>query len=560
MAFYALLLLGALGLFLGHANPFLHIPLVVLCYPFVLCVLAMRAKRPFFHGMWMGTLGASAALYWVALPVHNFGGLPWVLAVPCVIVLGMYIGLWGGAFASLLTRLKVLPPWLLCAAAGLLWYTLEWVRGWLFTGFPWLSLSSAFAPWPEFIQGASALGMYGLSGLYATIACFFALAMTTRTKKPFWVGLICLALLYAAGYDRVLGTASFPQVIPTAEKERQTVLPSALTPSPFKMGALGQNVGDMGDGTGHTNPQNIPQDAFSLVLIQGNIPQNIKWEPKYQLSTLQKYAELSKNAVAELGSQGIGTDLVIWPETAMPFHYQAQEVYAPALRNFVKEQNVALLFGGPGFKRQGQNVDLFNRAFFIERNGADKGYYDKEHLVPFGEYVPPFLDFKFLEGILQGIGGFKPGTEQSPFLLELPGQPSPRNALLGMLICYEAIFPELARARVAHGATVLINISNDAWYGTSSAPRQHLHLSLIRAVEQGRFMARATNTGYSVFIDPVGRTSGETALFVDTTTHAWVLAKNGHTLYFYLHPYLPVAALILLALLGIVALRRTPHH
>lgn len=556
MAFYALLLFGALGLFLGHANPFLHIPLVVLCYPFVLCVLAVRARRPFFHGMWMGTLGASAALYWVALPVHNFGALPWVLAVPCVVVLGMYIGLWGGVFASLLSRLKVLPPWLLCVAAGLVWYVLEWLRGWLFTGFPWLSLSSAFAPWPEFIQGASVLGMYGLSGLYAAIACMFALAMTTKTKKPFWLGLICLALVYAAGYDRVTGTPSFPQV---EAMENNAALPSALTPSPFKMGTLGQRIVDMGETAEHTK-QNIPQDAFSLVLIQGNIPQNVKWETAYQLATLQKYAELSKNAVAELATKGIGTDLILWPETAMPFHYQVHEAYAPALRNFVKEQNVALLFGGPGFKRQGDSVDLFNRAFFIEKNGADKGYYDKEHLVPFGEYVPPFLDFKFLEGIMQGIGGFKPGTEQSPFLLELPGQPSQRNALLGMLICYEAIFPELARARVARGATLLINISNDAWYGTSSAPRQHLHLSLMRAVEQSRFMPRATNTGYSIFIDPVGRTTGETPLFVDTTAQAWVLAKKGHTLYFYLHPYLPVAALVLLALLGMVALRRTPHQ
>ncbi len=552
MAFYAILLLGAIGLFLGHANPFLHIPLLVLCYPFVLCFLAMRAKRPFFHGMWMGCLGSAAALYWVALPVHNFGGLPWVLAIPCAIILGMYMGLWGGVFASLLCRFKTLPPALLCLTAGLLWYTLEWIRGWLFTGFPWLSLSSAFAPWPEFVQGASVLGMYGLSGLYAGLACLFALALATKTKKPFWMAIIGLSLLFAAGYDRVAGIPTFPQV---AAMPEEPVLPTELTPSPYKMGALSQNMGIPAQGK-----DNIPQDAFSFVLIQGNIAQNIKWEAQYQLNTLQKYAQLTKDTVESLKAQGIGADLVIWPETAMPFHYQEHEVLAPSLRNFVKSLDVALVFGGPGFRRQTESVDLFNRAFFVEKNGADKGYYDKEHLVPFGEYVPPFLNFKFLEGLMQGIGGFKPGTEQSPFLLELPGQPSPRNALLGMLICYEAIFPELARARVAKGATVFLNISNDAWYSYSSAPRQHLHLSLMRAVEQGRFMARATNTGYSVFIDPAGRMAEETALFADAGTQAWVLAKNGHTLYFYLHPFLPVVALVLLALLAIVAIRRAPRH
>ena len=170
--------------------------------------------------------------------------------------------------------------------------------------------------------------------------------------------------------------------------------------------------------------------------------------------------------------------------------------------------------------------------------------------MPFGEYLPPVLDWKLFESLLQGLGGFAPGKSNLLFEIAPEGRPAFR---MGMLICYEAIFPELARRRVADGAQLLLNISNDAWYDRTSAPVQHLQLSAMRAVEQGRYLARSTNTGITAFIDPLGGIHApdapDFALFTDTWLTGKVLALNGHTPYFYLHPWLPALSLFLLAVL-----------
>jgi len=148
---------------------------------------------------------------------------------------------------------------------------------------------------------------------------------------------------------------------------------------------------------------------------------------------------------------------------------------------------------------------LHNRACLVDAEGSLDGYYDKEHLVPFGEYVPLKDTLFFLSKLVHGIGDFAPGKAEKPL--------KNGNLALGVLICYETIFPELAQDRVAAGANLLVNISNDAWFGRSAAPRQHLHLSLLRAVEQERWLARATNTGISAVVDPRGRIVRQSGLF-----------------------------------------------
>ena len=220
---------------------------------------------------------------------------------------------------------------------------------------------------------------------------------------------------------------------------------------------------------------------------------------------------------------------------------------------------IPLIFGAPGVEFRPEGRALFNRSFQILPEG-DAGHYDKEHLVPFGEYLPPVLDWKIFESLLQGLGGFTAGKGDTLFELPLRGRVSTH---MGMLICYEAIFPELARKRVADGAQILLNISNDAWYDFTSAPMQHLHLSLMRAVEQGRFVVRATNSGITAFLDPLGgihalgEASDSWALFKDGALTGTVLALRSHTPYFYVHPWLPALAALMLAALCWPLLRRS---
>lgn len=545
-----LTLAGSLSIFLGTPNPVIHLPLVILIWPAVL-YLAARTGSPFRTGWVTGIPGSAAALYWIAVAAHIYGNFPWALAAPCSILLGMYVALWGGFFARIMACLGVLSPLRRCVAAGLLWFLLEWVRGWFCTGFSWLTLSSGLAAWPVLVQPLSVLGEYGFSGLLAGLACAVCEGIILlsgsdsgrRTGKLLLAGAVCLsAVLAGFGVWRL------------------AVMPGRLA----------------GDGT-----------PVTFTLVQGSVRQDVKWSPEYQRHTLERYVALSVEGVRKgVNSLEAGTgrpeasqlaafmgrpggaedatlapvlpDMLLWPETAMPFVYPSGPLSAE-LTAFVRDMGIPVLFGAPGLERKPDGTTaLYNRAFLLSPDGAGQ-LYDKEHLVPFGEYLPPVLDWKIFENLLQGLGGFEPGTRENLFVLKPVGRPAVN---MGMLICYEAIFPELARSRVADGAAVLLNISNDAWYDYTSAPMQHLQLALMRAVEEGRYVIRATNSGITAVLDPLGgihamgSEENGYALFTAGSLTGTALALQGHTPYFYLHPWLPAAGLVLLLLLCLPAVRK----
>lgn len=497
-------LVGAAGLWIGMPNPLWQLPAAVLLWPISLLALGRQAadwRRALRAGWLTGLVGASGALYWLAVPVHNVGGLPWILAVPCPLLLGAYIGLYSGLFATLVHLTRNCNPWRQSLLLGLGWYLLEVFRGWFCTGFPWLSLASAFAPWPALLQGAAILGMYGLSGLLTGLACLGFLNPRIR-NLPIGLGLAMVGGIFLA----VWGWARIPALI--QEEER----------------------------------------SVSVALIQGNLDQNVKWEPSMQRLTLQRYLTLSAEALAV--PAGERPALLIWPETAMPFDYQAHPDYPSRIRTFAADHKVALILGAPGFRRlPSDNVLLFNRAYAISPTGEDTAWYEKTHLVPFGEYTPPYLDIPLLRPLLQGVGTFSPGERTKPLIIQL----SPRNSILlpsdgslvlGMLICYESIFPELARQQVDEGATLLVNISNDAWFGNTSAPEQHLQLSLLRAVEQGRWLLRATNTGISALVDPFGRIRVRGGLFKAEIVEGNIVPRHEVTPFYHLQALLPWSAMI----------------
>ena len=558
-AIYALVCVGAAGLFFGQPNPFFHLPALALAFPFALYLLAAFAptdKLAFFHCWLLGLAGHAAGLYWLINPMHDVGGLGYELAWPGVILVSAYLACYSALSGLGMRRLRrlfflaepaassapapssaalllfrLVPAALLagCAYAGF-----ETLCGVMFTGFPWLSLSSAFALRPAWVQAASLVGGYGLSACFAFTACLGASALLTPVRRV-RLAAAALALLLAAAFP-IYGTVRL----------------AAPLPQP-----AGQPV--------------------SILMVQGNIDQNQKWDPQFQEATITHYLEMSTRALRELRTAQPETApaLVLWPETAMPFYFQAHPEYAERLRRFASEENVNLAFGALGVdqeKRDGHTLNLlYNRLYLLSANGAVSGVYDKQHLVPFGEYIPFASSLEFLRNILQGLD-FSPGTNTRPLTLVRPQSrpdpladaplfpldsdeaPAPRASRLvplGILICYEAIFPSLAQERVANGATILITISNDGWFGKTSAPLQHLSLTVMRAVEQARPIARATNTGYTAAIDSRGRIleRGE-QLFVDDTLAASLSPADEITFYHRIHP-IPEILLVVLALFSI---------
>ncbi len=503
-------IVSIVGLWLGYPNDVAHVPFLVLLFPLVLVGLAANVQsggEAFKIGWLVGLLGNAIGLYWLTLPVMEVGGLPWALAVPCTLFIAAYVGAYGGIFALASYHFgKAMPQYPLqrVLALACLWYGLELVRSVAFTGFPWLSLSSAFASFPFMIQGASVVGAFGLSALFVA------------------VGLCILESVY-------------PLYAPYSVKQRVTIGGIG--------GALLALILALGFYTLHTYPLMAldakSKDAFTVIMVEGNVDQNIKWEAHNQRATVKLYEDLSRHALMSLRQKDAAAQpLLIWPETAMPFYLDAHPELGRRVINFVRELQTPLLVGAPAMHRDARGVNMpFNRAYLLRSNGTLGGYYDKVHLVPFGEYVPSWLKWNFLEALLQGIGTFTPGTQTKPVQHEA--------LALGVLICYEGIFPDLAQERVDAGANVLINISNDGWFGDSPAPKQHLDMAIMRAVEQGRWLVRSTNTGISAIVDNFGRVRLQGAQFKEQALTGMAKIESGKTFFHKLYGFIPVFFLVI---------------
>jgi len=495
-----LILIAVLGAWLGFANPVHQFPFLVLAFPLGLSWIAFRAyswQRAFKAGWLAGTLACTGCLYWMVVPVAIYGKLPWHLALPCPLLAGAALGLYYALFCvGMFHAGRRIDGLFLCVFAGLLWTCMEQLMGILFTGFPWMNLSSAFAPWPYFTQLASVVGAYALSGIFTMLAVAILLYSTIQGAAVLAIGL--LIVICGFGSYRV-----------------STYKPHGK--------------------------------VFTLGLIQGNVDQSLKWDPKYQTSTVSSYLELSRDCILDSRP-----DLVVWPETAMPFYFQDETVYGRGVRTFASKSGTAILTGAPAYKVTDparREYVLYNRAFLVGPDGMDAGKYDKEHLVPFGEYMPLEKYMPF-EKLVQAAGNFVPGADNAPI--------SVNDVPFGVLVCYEAIFPELAQKQVANGAQLLVNISNDAWFGRTSAPRQHLALTTMRAIEQGRWVARCTNTGITTFIDPLGRLEATTPQFKPSFLNGKVRANSRMTVFHRFQPWLgpAVSLLTVFSFAWIIILRR----
>jgi apolipoprotein N-acyltransferase len=236
-------------------------------------------------------------------------------------------------------------------------------------------------------------------------------------------------------------------------------------------------------------------------VVQGNFSQDMKWDPAMEGPIVARYLRLTAEAASR------GATFVLWPESAVPFYFQASPVKAAPIREAARRLRVSLLIGGDEMETApaGAAVRLYNSAFLIRPNGEVAATYRKVHLVPFGEYVPLESLLAFAKPLVQAVSSFSPG--QRAVVFDVDGGRS------STAICYEVVYPSLMRRFVLGGSELLTTITNDAWFGRSSAAYQHFEQASLRAVEEGRYLVRAANTGVSGVVDPYGRVLDRTALF-----------------------------------------------
>lgn len=496
VAFF-LVVLGAGGFFFGNANPWWQVPPLVLLMPACLAIFASLLPSywsTFYAGWACSGLAYAASLYWVSIPIHDFGDVSWLFAVPSAAALGAYLGLFGGTF-SLGLRLfrQELSPVAACLLAAPFWAGLEVARGWLLTGFPWIPLASAFVPWPIWIQAAAVLGAFGLSGVFAGIGVLLAEAAPIRVHFVIFQSISRRYRFLALGGVLIPLLVMYIYGIQTLQSPLQT------------------------------------SGSIQVGLVQGNVNQNQKWNPRYQKQTVERYFSLSEKAVdPSLGLVQDPVDLLLWPETSMPFYIEDNPSLREMITGFSRRYNVPIAFGSPGRSQTSGTTLYHNRLWLHDPANSLMPHYDKGHLLPFGEYVPFSIPLPFIEYFQQG-NDFSPGQGS---VLRMG------KAVFGPLICYEAIFPELAQSRVQEGANILLTVSNDAWFGRSSAPMQHLQTLILRAVEQKRSIIRSTNTGISAIIDPRGRITARGDIFRAEILVGEAVLVQTTTLFHSLKPYI----------------------
>ena len=434
--------------------------------PFFKSLEGLSRKQAFLFGFSFGLAHNLTLVYWVVFVMQHYGNLPLTASLVILVLFAMYLALYPALFSLFPASLG--GRFFSFKVAGL-WVILEFARANLLTGFPWCLVGhSQYRDLPV-IQIADLAGVYGIS----------------------FIVLLTNAVLYRLIFQRPLRAVRVEFSV--------TLLLAALT---FAYG--------------HHRLSQTPDQSASLkvTIVQGNIDQSIKWNPSYQAETIDIYRSLS------LSSKPFGPDLVVWPETAVPLFFQDGEELALKVLDTVRQSGAYFIFGSPAYGRDGDSVHYYNRAYLVSPSGEIVDAYDKVHLVPFGEYVPLKRYLPFVRRLVVSAGDFKAGERLAP--LSFP------KAGAGVLICYESIFPEIARTMTKNGADLLVNLTNDAWYGMTSAPYQHFSMAVFRAVENRRPLVRAANTGFSAFITARGEIAQTTELFSEAVIHRELALQRPH--------------------------------
>ncbi len=428
--------------------------------------------RAFRLGLWTGLAYFIGTTYWTGWVMRQYGDLASAVAWSLMLLLAAYLALYPALFALIVHRLVSRLGMRALLVAPAVWVTTELGRGYLFTGFPWELLGYSQTPVLPVAQLASVTGVYGLSALLVLVSAALVLVVFDRTRLR-WRAT-------AAAAVAVVATAAFG----------------------------GARLAD-----NRLTREGVP---YTVGLIQGNVSQDEKWDPQRAASTVRTYVDRTRQVAAA------GARFVLWPESALPFFFQEEPAAGEVIRQLAVQTHTTLLFGSDQVERT-TPPRYFNAAFLVDPDGKVAGIYRKMHLVPYGEYVPMKRLLFFAGPLVQAVSDFSEGDRM--VLLPVAGHP------VSTAICYEVVYPDLARRAVLMGSQLLTTITNDAWFGYSSAPWQHFQMASLRAVEQGRYLARAANTGISGIVDPYGRVLARTPLFTETSVVGEVRFLTGRTVY-----------------------------
>jgi apolipoprotein N-acyltransferase len=386
-------------------------------------------------------------LPWIEVVVHQYGNVPPLLAAGLVLLIAILFGTLGAIFSWGVALGSTRGPAFACALAPFLWVALEFVRTRApIIGFPWNLAGYAASGSIALVQLTTVTGIYGLSFLVAGFGAWIGYAILVGRQRAWKAVMVLLAVLILVA---VGGSYFVPQA----------------------------------------------QGRYVAHLVQTNFPQSYQYPPDWMpqhATDLDLLERISIDSARNLPG------VIIWPEVPAPFSLE-DAAFAQRAQEIARAADQDFLVGAEDWRQNSPGKwDATNSAVLLAPSGARLFTYDKIHLVPFGEYVPLRKWLKFAGKLTADIGDFTPGSRYA--IGELPG------GRFGAFICYEAIFPNLVRQFTAAGAELLINMSNDGWFGRSAAPAQHVMMARVRAVENRRWLLRATNNGFTVDIDPYGRT------------------------------------------------------
>lgn len=471
-------------------------PLIVALWQHARASRALWSRRAFLLGLTTGIAYFAGTVYWTGGVMAQYGGLSLPVAAAIAGLLVAYLALFPAFFGLFSHTLIVQFGRRSVLLLPLAWTATEYGRLTLFGGFPWVLLGYSQVPWLPVAQIASIVGVFGVSTIVAA------------------------------------GNTAIAWALVSSERSRAIVPVAAVT----VLGAIAF-WGSFRLSTGTLIAAGRP---LRIGIVQGNVPQDQKWDPSQARDIFNRYLRLTVSAINERAQ------FILWPESATPFYFGVSGVETTELQELARRHHVAILIGSDQWEA-GTPPKVYNAAFLLQPDGTTGGVYRKVHLVPFGEYVPLKRILFFAAPLVAAVSDFSAGASVNT--LPVGG------GRISTAICYEVVYPALIREGVLDGSELLTTITNDAWFGRSSAPWQHFQMATMRAIEQGRYLVRSANTGISGVVDPYGRVLAASDLFVEGQWTMDVRLIDQRTVYAQIGDVVAWASVLVVAVALIVAAR-----
>jgi len=456
--------------------------------PLLISIENTSLSDAFKIGLFTGLFHYLTLIYWIVTVLSRYGNISPILSLAALLLLSLYLSLYMAFFALVVVTFKKNRVSSLWGAST--WVALEYARSYIMISFPWCLLGYSQYSRLPLIQISDIAGVYIISFIIVLVNFAIYNGASLIFKKKISA--------YTLGCELEVTSYDHNKLNRKRKAGNEHTFQSVGIETIFTFFLVGcilvygySRLKEKGD----NNPKGRELRA---VVVQGNIDQSLKWDSDFQEETVSIYKKLS------LESAIFKPQLIIWPETALPFFFQNASHLSKEVFEVAKITNANILFGSPAYVKDKDSIFYYNRAYLISKNRVFD-YYDKVHLVPFGEYVPLKKYIPFVHRLVPAAGDFSTGKKVKP--IHSPG------LKIGALICFETIFPDISRKFAVQGAEFLVNLTNDAWFGRTSAPYQHLSMAVFRCVENGLPMARAANTGISAFILANGKIADKSELF-----------------------------------------------